>query len=138
MEVEHKLASISGSDGVQNGISTDLSIDFQSRCSALLQALGTDTNQPLHSSSAKIPDLLHHAVQEGTSLDSASISQLLNALSLLVYAEGISEHVVRTFESILLDLCARWLDSGELPASVWEQRLYALASISLLRPDMWK
>ena len=138
MEVEHTPASVSGSDGAQNGISTDLSIDFKSRCSALLSALGTDTNQPSHSSSAKIPDLIHHAAQAGTSLDSASIAELLNALSSLVSAEGISEHVVRTFEPILLDLCARWLNSGDLPASIWEQRLSALASISLLRPDMWK
>lgn len=137
VEAQSPSASASGSDGSQNGIPTDLSIDFQNRCSALLSALGINTNQPSSSSSVLPLDLIH-TIQESTSLESESSAELFNALSLLASSEGISEHVARTFEPILLDLCARWIDTGELPAQQWEWRLSVLASVSLLRPDMWK
>lgn len=131
MEVEPTPPS--GSDGVQNGVSVGLSIDLQSRCSAFLSDLGLDPSQP--SGSTLVPTIIHdHASHKSNASDSV----LFDALSSLLPSEAAMEHVARNFEPILLDLCARWLDSGELAAKEWERRLSALASISLLRPDIWK
>jgi hypothetical protein len=108
--------------------------DLSTRCSRLLNSLNYRPSDPL--SPITIPRIIYeHTLQHSGA--SPSIPALLDGLSLLAAFEGISELVLREFQDIALDLLARWLDTTDLTAAQWEQRLVILASLGDLRPDLW-
>lgn len=113
-----------------------ISIDLQQRCAALLSQLDIEpTNPPQASGSIAIPAVVYdYAISRAEQ----SPSELLDALSLLTAVDGPSDVVVRTFEPVLLDICARWMDGGLPNPQSQEAYLCALASIALLRPDLWR
>lgn len=138
MEVDEVIGSTSSGSGdhaPQLPALVDLTLDLSARCSALLASLGVD---PLTSSRHLPIGIPTVVVDYALSRAVKSTSELLDALSLLVAIDGVSDQVVRTFDPLLLDLCARWLEAGHQSEEQAEQRFCVLASLASLRPDLWR
>lgn len=138
MELDEAVGSSSAQATRELGLGevvTGLSVDLPSRCAALLSNLGIDPVNPATKSPIIVPSVvIDYALYRATQ----SPSDLLDALSLLVAIDGISDQVIQVFEPILLDLCARWLGLGTVMDEEWEQRLILMASLASLRPDLWE
>jgi hypothetical protein len=90
---------------------------------------------------AKRSGLPESLVQAAFSDDPSIVQpdQLLPAISHLASQSGMQDLITRHFGPIMLQIIAPWLQElNTLAAEVWESRLYFVASLAAVRPDMWR
>lgn len=114
-------------------------IDLAECSRSLLSDLGyTDLSQAsIQSSSPSIPNIIfQYAFVSDLQVPS---SDLLDALSLLVAIDGVSQHVLRRFRIVALDLLARWLEpSQNFSMEDWASRLCIVAGLGAAHPELWR
>ncbi|WWD21566.1 hypothetical protein CI109_106052 [Kwoniella shandongensis] len=115
-------------------ITSPLHLDLRHQVNQFLGDIGLSS--PSHSAPVSVPRIVF---DYASSIDgSTSTSQLLDALSMLAAYEGVSNFVHARFEPIAIDLFARWLDdSAFADHAMVERRLFTLASLSELHPELW-
>lgn len=66
-------------------------------------------------------------------------SDVLEALSLALGVPGLMNHIIKHFEPLLIELFGRWcLTNKEAQAEEWERKLFVMAEVSDLVPELWR
>ena len=86
-----------------------------------------------------VPSIIWDVAFPNPSQPLPSVSDLLDALSLLLGHEVFSRQILACFAEIVVDLLARWLEgTAGIPLKVWESRLTVVAMLPELRAELWR
>lgn len=123
--------------GIREVWRSPLSIDLRARTNHLLQQAGFEC-RPI-SPSIDIPNVIWDVAFPNCTRSTTLVPRLLDALSSLLASPGYSDLVLISFNEILLDLLARWLERTDgIQLEEWERRLGVVASLAEIRPDLWR
>ncbi|WWC59552.1 uncharacterized protein I303_102108 [Kwoniella dejecticola CBS 10117] len=136
MDVEGIPSAItpaSASAGPSHQIQSPLNLDLRHQINLLLTDLGCASSS---ASPISIPRIIFDYTLDHE--PKSSTSDVLDALSLILAFEGISEFVISRFQPILCDLLARWVsDTANTDFDVMVRRLSVMSSIADIYPDLW-
>lgn len=132
-------------DATSNSLqfSSPINLDLRQQAVQLLAQLGYTPDTPFATSSSLTAEassaleLIYNYAFRQASFEASSV---INAISTVSAAQGIFELVMRSFQPIMLDILARWLEpsSSALPQEIKESRLAIMASLASVRPDLWR